>query len=361
MGDLKIKSEETGRTATFKNILYVPTLKKTLVSISRINRQSGDASLVFDKNHCQLRNKNKLSITARWNDSYLYAIQGKFILPGMDDEANTTEAADAMLWHALTKEDVDMDLANTQPPPQRPVSSMTSERGKSPSSRKSSPARLMAQPFAHCPPQVTRHDTRNSRRAAEAATEAAAATAPTHEEGPRESRWDQSHRPSNKKKSTSPGRTKQAAVEGMDAARHQARATTVDSKRSTSRNAKVCASATTAQPTRKAGDRGQSPHKTMRTEDTRGVATKLPWQHPIDRDDPPDAANAAYDVCFNATDVDEDVPATFHEAMHALLWCQHFKAILEALDFAATLSDSCVFTRRADGRLQIVTITWTTC
>ncbi|RHY49647.1 hypothetical protein DYB34_010820, partial [Aphanomyces astaci] len=76
----------------------------------------------------------------------------------------------------VTKEDVHMDLANTQPPLQRPASSMTSERGMSPSSRKSSPARLMAQPFAHYPPQVTRHDTRNSRRAAEAATEAAAAT-----------------------------------------------------------------------------------------------------------------------------------------------------------------------------------------
>ncbi|RHY71885.1 hypothetical protein DYB38_014009, partial [Aphanomyces astaci] len=102
MGDLKIKSEETGRTATFKNVLYVPTLKKTLVSISRINRQSGDPSLVFKKDHYQLRNKNQLSITARWNDSYLYALQGKFILPGMDDEANTAEAADAMLWHART-------------------------------------------------------------------------------------------------------------------------------------------------------------------------------------------------------------------------------------------------------------------
>ncbi|RHY09589.1 hypothetical protein DYB36_014087, partial [Aphanomyces astaci] len=223
----------------------------------------------------------------------------------------------------ITKEDVDMDLANTQPPPQRSASSMTSERGKSPSSRKSSPARLMAQPFAHYPPQVTRHDTRNSRRAAEAATEAAAATAPTREEGPRESRWDRSHRPSNKKKSTSPGRTKQAAVEGMDAARHQARATTVDSKRSTSRNAKVRASATTAQPTRKAGDRGQSPYKTMRTEDTRGVAT------PIARDDPPDAANAAYDVCFNATDVDKDVPATFHEAMHV---CQQRRRVTDVFE-----------------------------
>jgi hypothetical protein len=40
----------------------------------------------------------------------------------------------------------------------------------------------------------------------------------------------------------------------------------------------------------------------------------------------------------------------------ALLWYEHFKAILEALDFTATASDSCVFTRRMDGRLQIVTI-----
>ncbi|RHX99643.1 hypothetical protein DYB25_011199, partial [Aphanomyces astaci] len=100
MSDLMIKSVETGRTATFKNALYVPTLKKTFVSISRINRQSGDAWLVFKRDHCQLRNKNKLSITAKWNDSYLYGIQGKAILPGIDDEANTAEAADTMLWHA---------------------------------------------------------------------------------------------------------------------------------------------------------------------------------------------------------------------------------------------------------------------
>ncbi|RHZ15115.1 hypothetical protein DYB31_012317, partial [Aphanomyces astaci] len=113
MGDLKIKSEETGRTATFKNVLYVPTLKKTLVSISRINRQSGDASLIFKKYHCQLRNKNKLSITARWNDSYLYAIQGKFIFPGMDDEANAAEAADTMLWHAHRDNYVDDVLVCT--------------------------------------------------------------------------------------------------------------------------------------------------------------------------------------------------------------------------------------------------------
>ncbi|RLO05354.1 hypothetical protein DYB28_001161, partial [Aphanomyces astaci] len=100
MGNVKIKSEETGRTATFKNVLYVPSLKKTLVSIRRINLQSGDASLVFKRDHCQLRNKNKLSITAKWNDSYLYAIQGNCTLPGMDDEANMAETAEAMLWHA---------------------------------------------------------------------------------------------------------------------------------------------------------------------------------------------------------------------------------------------------------------------
>ncbi|RHX96778.1 hypothetical protein DYB36_011347 [Aphanomyces astaci] len=349
MGDLKIKSDETGRTATFKNVLYVPTLKKTLVSISRINRQSNDASLVFKKDHCQLRNKNKLSITARWNDSYLYAIQGKFILPGINDEANMAEAADAMLWHArmghipagsmaaaskasiggptdlpktitcedydddqrdgrrgattqATKEDIDMDPADTPLLPQHSASGTTSERSKSPPGRKTSPARLMGQPFGHYPPQITRHDTRNSRRITTTGATPVVAVAPTHEEEPRESRWDRSHRPSTKKQSTSPGRTKQTAMDGLDAARHAARATAVESKRSASRN-KIRANATTAQPERKASDRGQSPHKTMRTEGTRGVATKVPWQHPIDQDDSSDAANAAYDVCFNATDL----------------------------------------------------------
>ncbi|KAH9110593.1 hypothetical protein AeMF1_014657, partial [Aphanomyces euteiches] len=100
MGDLKIKSTDTGRVATFKNVLYVPTLKKTLVSISRINRQSDDASITFKADECHLKSRNKLSITAKWNTSFLYAIQGTFILPGTDDEANAAETADAMLWHA---------------------------------------------------------------------------------------------------------------------------------------------------------------------------------------------------------------------------------------------------------------------
>ncbi|RQM28286.1 hypothetical protein B5M09_009705, partial [Aphanomyces astaci] len=156
------------------------------------------------------------------------------------------------------------------------------------------------------------------------------AAAPTHEEEPRESRWDRSHRPSTKKQSTSPGRTKQTAMDGLDAARHEARATAVESKRSASRN-KIRASATTAQPERKATDRGQSPHKTMRTEGTRGVAPKVPWQHPIDQDDSSDAANAAYDVCFNATDEDVNIrsvcidvakryPVTFKKELSTPSW-----------------------------------------
>ncbi|RHY17077.1 hypothetical protein DYB25_010748, partial [Aphanomyces astaci] len=209
-----------------------------------------------------------------------------------------------------------MDPADTPLLPQHSASGTTSERSKSPPGRKTSPARLMGQPFGHYPPQITRHDTRNSRRITTTGATPVVAVAPTHEEEPRESRWDRSHRPSTKKQSTSPGRTKQTAMDGLDAARHAARATAVESKRSASRN-KIRANATTAQPERKASDRGQSPHKTMRTEGTRGVATKVPWQHPIDQDDSSDAANAAYDVCFNATDVDEDVPATFREAMQS--------------------------------------------
>ncbi|CAK4407019.1 unnamed protein product, partial [Aphanomyces euteiches] len=55
MGDLKIKSTDTGRVATFKNVLYVPSLKKTLVSISRINRQSDDTSITFKSDQCLLK------------------------------------------------------------------------------------------------------------------------------------------------------------------------------------------------------------------------------------------------------------------------------------------------------------------
>ncbi|KAH9081114.1 hypothetical protein Ae201684P_012086 [Aphanomyces euteiches] len=40
----------------------------------------------------------------------------------------------------------------------------------------------------------------------------------------------------------------------------------------------------------------------------------------------------------------------------AMLWYQHLKTILEDFEFMATSSDSCVFTRRIDGRLQIVTV-----
>ncbi|RLO13696.1 hypothetical protein DYB28_007527, partial [Aphanomyces astaci] len=309
------------RTATFKIVLYVPTLKKTLVSISRINRQSGDASLVFKKDHCQIRNKNKLSITARWNDSYLYAIQGKFILPGMDNKANTAEAADAMLWHALkkaykvydledkkavftvdctfketefhrprtvfiednddqrdgkrgtmaqvTKEDVAMDLANAQPPPQHSASSMTSDDFGA-----------RQEPFK---PQTR------------------------HEKQPQSRRSGHGNRRANPRRRTTGIALGSIAStlkqETVDVARsHEARATAVEPKRSASRN-KIRASATTAQPERKASDRGQSPHKTMRTEGTREVATKVPWKHHIDQDDSFDAANAAYDVCFNATDM----------------------------------------------------------
>ncbi len=35
---------------------------------------------------------------------------------------------------------------------------------------------------------------------------------------------------------------------------------------------------------------------------------------------------------------------------------QHFKAILEDLNFVATFSDDCVFTRQLNSRLQIITI-----
>ncbi|KAF0730298.1 hypothetical protein Ae201684P_013148 [Aphanomyces euteiches] len=191
-----------------------------------------------------------------------------------------------------------------------PPSTTSLENTNAPTQPKA-PVRFPNVPFAYYPPPARIHDTRASRRAA-----AAAHTQDELPARPRESRWDRPHRQSTKKQSTSPGRTRQAAMDATEAARNAARASTVEMKRSTTYNIPH-REGVTAQPARKKHERGQSPTKTMRTYNTRGIATQLPEQSPSHVDDARDAANLVYDICFNATDIDKDVPATFHEAMQS--------------------------------------------
>ncbi|KAH9098424.1 hypothetical protein Ae201684P_017636 [Aphanomyces euteiches] len=91
----------------------------------------------------------------------------------------------------------------------------------------------------------------------------------------------------------------------------------------------------TALPVRKQNDRGQSPTKTMRTDSDRGVATKVPQQCSAHEDD---SANAAYDICYNANDIDEEVPGTFDEAMRspdATGWLEACKKEIDNLNAMA--------------------------
>ncbi|KAF0741492.1 hypothetical protein Ae201684P_017636 [Aphanomyces euteiches] len=208
----------------------------------------------------------------------------------------------------------------------------TTLKDTTPSVQAKEPVRLPNMPYAYYPPPIPIHDTRGSRKAA--AVAAAAASSSGGSDSPRESRWDRSHRPSNKQQSTSPCRTKQAATNTAEAARRTARADTIDMRRSTTYNIPHPRSAT-ALPVRKQNDRGQSPTKTMRTDSDRGVATKVPQQCSAHEDD---SANAAYDICYNANDIDEEVPGTFDEAMRspdATGWLEACKKEIDNLNAMA--------------------------
>ncbi|KAH9107492.1 hypothetical protein AeMF1_017171 [Aphanomyces euteiches] len=114
-----------------------------------------------------------------------------------------------------TKADVDMNESS-------PPSTTSLENTNAPTQPKA-PVRFPNVPFAYYPPPVRIHDTRASRRAA-----AAAHTQDELPASPRESRRDRPHRQSTKKQSTSPGRTRQAAMDATEAARNAARASTVE-------------------------------------------------------------------------------------------------------------------------------------
>ncbi|KAH9098836.1 hypothetical protein LEN26_016591 [Aphanomyces euteiches] len=183
-----------------------------------------------------------------------------------------------------TKADVDMNESS-------PPSTTSLENTNAPTQPKA-PVRFPNVPFAYYPPPVRIHDTRASRRAA--------AAAHTQDELP-----------------ASPRETNETSRDGRyrscqkcGSSKHSRK------KRSTTYNIPH-REGVTAQPARKKHERGQSPTKTMRTYNTRGIATQLPEQSPSHVDDARDAANLVYDICFNATDIDEDVPATFHEAMQS--------------------------------------------
>ncbi|RHY44651.1 hypothetical protein DYB34_013538 [Aphanomyces astaci] len=51
VGDVRMKSKDTGRTVVFCNVLLVPNLTKTLISISRITDSADAASILFKQDY----------------------------------------------------------------------------------------------------------------------------------------------------------------------------------------------------------------------------------------------------------------------------------------------------------------------
>ncbi|KAF0703123.1 hypothetical protein AaE_015536 [Aphanomyces astaci] len=101
MGNVRMKSRDTGRTVVFRNVLLVPSLTKTLISISRITDSADAASILFKKDYCNIRSRTHLSIVGKWNAARLYAVHGDVIKPRpAADQANSAEVAEPMLWHA---------------------------------------------------------------------------------------------------------------------------------------------------------------------------------------------------------------------------------------------------------------------
>ncbi|RHZ00989.1 hypothetical protein DYB35_012343, partial [Aphanomyces astaci] len=101
MGDVRMKSRGTGRTVVFRNVLLVPSLTKTLISISRITDSTDAASILFKKDYCNIRSRTHLSIVGKCNAARMYAVHGDVIKPRpAADQTNSAEVAEPMLWHA---------------------------------------------------------------------------------------------------------------------------------------------------------------------------------------------------------------------------------------------------------------------
>ncbi|ETV63819.1 hypothetical protein H257_19246, partial [Aphanomyces astaci] len=93
---------DTGRTVVFRNVLLVPDLTKTLISISRITDSADAASIQFKQDYCNIRSRTHLSIVGKWNAARLYAVHRDVIKPRPTaDQATEAEVTEPMLWRAL--------------------------------------------------------------------------------------------------------------------------------------------------------------------------------------------------------------------------------------------------------------------
>ncbi|RHY97963.1 hypothetical protein DYB35_012128 [Aphanomyces astaci] len=81
---LRLQSNTTGKTAVFQDTLHVPTLRKTLLSISQLTRANPRAQVVFHGNTMDIMIGPDVSIQAATTNS-LYELDASVLLPSTPD------------------------------------------------------------------------------------------------------------------------------------------------------------------------------------------------------------------------------------------------------------------------------------
>jgi len=102
-GNLVLMSHDTNQPVTFTDTLYVPTLEKTLLSISKITSASTAASVVFIGKHADVYVHDQHLLRATKNDSKLYKLQAEAVKPPPKDRRETAQLVEgnqANIWHA---------------------------------------------------------------------------------------------------------------------------------------------------------------------------------------------------------------------------------------------------------------------
>ncbi|RHZ13445.1 hypothetical protein DYB37_013963, partial [Aphanomyces astaci] len=101
MGQLRVQSNTTGKTAVFQETLHVPTLRKTPLSISQLTRENPHAQVVFHGNTMDIMIGPDVSIQAATTNS-LYELDASVLLPSTPDVGSVYLVAieATSIWHA---------------------------------------------------------------------------------------------------------------------------------------------------------------------------------------------------------------------------------------------------------------------
>ncbi|RQM29847.1 hypothetical protein B5M09_013424 [Aphanomyces astaci] len=112
-GQLRVQSNTTGKTAVFQDTLHVPTLRKTLPSISQLTRANPRAQVVFHGNTMDIMIGPDVSIQAATTNS-LYELDASVLLPSTPDVGSVSYVVQ-YLYCKDALHDMGFEETNTDP------------------------------------------------------------------------------------------------------------------------------------------------------------------------------------------------------------------------------------------------------